>query len=133
MVHDGTQWHTPLRGPDRSPPHATQVELPDSAAIALMRLHNLPEEYTSPLQHGDVAFVWSPRRDTADITFADRVTTSGPVVKRLEAWREKYQAAAKFTLRVECTNTDQAEGAPLNFDEVYRKLFRQARIVNGVL
>jgi hypothetical protein len=59
--------------------------------IAVLRLHDLPEEYTSPLKYGDVTIVWSPLRDTASISFAARQTTSSVVVKGVQAW---YGAAA---------------------------------------
>jgi hypothetical protein len=57
----------------------------------VLRLHDLPEEYTSPLKYGDVTIVWSPLRDTASISFAARQTTSSVVVKGVQAW---YGAAA---------------------------------------
>jgi len=105
------------------------VEYSEEAVIAVLRLHDLPEEYTSPLKYGDVTIVWSPLRDTASISFAARQTTSSVVVKGVQAWFEQYRASSSSTLRVETTTTDQSEGAPTSFDDLFRKLFRRARIL----
>jgi hypothetical protein len=42
---------------------------------------------------------------------------------------EQYRASSSSTLRVETTTTDQSEGAPTSFDDLFRKLFRRARIL----
>ena len=50
----------PLRRHEWTPLRC-QVEHRDEAAVAMLRLHSLPDEYTLPLKLGDIFVIWNPR------------------------------------------------------------------------
>ena len=79
------------------------------------------------LRFGDLVIVWNPRRDGGQ-EMADRTTANAVVVAQLLRWCDRHRATAGRSFRTDAAKTDQSEGASLNFDYVFRKLFQQARV-----
>ena len=106
-----------------------EVERPETACVAIVRLHDDPNEYARPCKFGDVVINWAPCRDVGTMTFADRATTNSVVGAKLLSWLERHRVIAQLVVRVDTADAQQADSdAPLHYVRVYRKLFQKAVI-----
>ena len=105
-----------------------EVDRPNSSVVCVLRVQDSPSEYAQPVKSGDAVVVWSPNRDAGGdaLSFADRSTSSAPVVSNLLKWLSHHHVLSQRVFRTDAADTDQ-EG-PLSFDTMYRKLFQKARI-----
>ena len=96
----------------------------DEARLVLMRLQDAPDECVKPARFGDLLIVWSPRRDDADVTFADRSLANAVVVNNLVGWLEQNQCLMGMRYRCDAAHTEQGDEQPLDYRRVYFKLFQ---------
>mmetsp|Transcript_14956 Transcript_14956/g.40795 ORF Transcript_14956/g.40795 Transcript_14956/m.40795 type:complete len:504 (+) Transcript_14956:95-1606(+) len=105
------------------------IDFADGAVVALLRVHNLPGEFTQPLKFGDLLISWSPQRDGGELSVAERATCNMQSVMMLMRWCSRHGATAQHTLLKDAANTAQHEHADLDFDALFRKLFQVSRVV----
>ena len=99
------------------------------ARVVLMRVQKQPGECVQPFTGGDVMIVWSPLRDSGNVSFEDRTLTSSVVVNRLLDWlKEDRHLMSSHVLTVDADTTEQGQDAALDYMRVYRRLFRAAMI-----
>ena len=103
----------------------------DGAVVALLRLHDLPNEYAMPLRFGDLLIAWSPQRDAGFLSLSHRATCNAQSVTALHRWCSLHAATAQFTLIRDAASSSQSVNAELEFNTVYRKLFQVSRIAPG--
>ena len=96
----------------------------DEARLVLMRLQDAPDECVKPARFGDLLIVWSPRRDDADVTFADRSLANAVVVNNLVGWLERNQCLMGMRYRCDAAHTEQGDEQPLDYRRIYFKLFQ---------
>lgn len=105
-----------------------EIEYPTQAVIAVFRLHDNPDEYTQPVKCGDVIIIWCPMRDGGNMDLQTRTCTTPVVVSNLLSWLERYHCTAQWLFRTDAAATDQGDGQQLDYDTVYRKMFKKTRV-----
>jgi hypothetical protein len=101
------------------------VVYPENAVIVISRLQDAPDECVQPAKFGDCMIIWSPLRDTTEVSLEDRTSTNAVVVNNLLKWLEQFRCIEGRFARFDAATTDQGEGAALDYQRIYHKLFQK--------